>query len=74
MTDAVSRRWTVEEFFAWQERQPERYELVDGFPIRMMAGAKNVHGNSQGGMSLKYHSLVEFAFDERILGDLGLRL
>jgi len=29
--------------FAWQERQPERYELVDGFPIRMMAGAKNVH-------------------------------
>jgi len=34
---------TVEEFFAWQERQPERYELVDGFPARMMAGAKNVH-------------------------------
>jgi len=30
--------------------------------------------NSQGGMSLKYHSVVEFAFDERILGDLGLRL
>jgi Uma2 family endonuclease len=43
MTDAAPRRWTVEEFFAWQERQPERYELVDGFPIRMMAGAKNVH-------------------------------
>jgi len=34
---------TVEEFFAWQERQPERYELVDGFPARMMTGAKNVH-------------------------------
>jgi Uma2 family endonuclease len=43
MTDAAPRRWTVEEFFAWQERQPERYELVDGFPMRMMAGAKNVH-------------------------------
>src|SRR5260370_3357982 len=43
MTDAASRRWQLEEFFAWQERQPERYELVDGFPIRMMAGAKNVH-------------------------------
>jgi Uma2 family endonuclease len=41
MTDAAPRRWTIEEFFAWQERQPERY--VDGFPIRMMAGAKNVH-------------------------------
>lgn len=43
MTEAAPRRWTAEEFFAWQEKQPERYELVDGFPIRMMAGAKNVH-------------------------------
>ena|SRR6266481_734502 len=37
-------------------------------------GANGDISNSQGGMSLKYHSLVEFAFDERILGDLGLRL
>jgi len=43
MTDAAPQQWTVEEFFAWQEKQPERYELVDGFPVRMMAGAKNVH-------------------------------
>ena len=43
MTDAAPRQWTIEEFFAWQEKQPERYELVDGFPVRMMAGAKNVH-------------------------------
>jgi Uma2 family endonuclease len=34
---------TVDEFFAWQEKQAERYELVDGFPVRMIAGAKNVH-------------------------------
>ena len=34
---------TVDEFFAWQESQSERYELVDGQPLRMMAGAKNVH-------------------------------
>src|SRR5262249_33965570 len=27
MTDAARRRWTVEEFFAWQERQSERYEF-----------------------------------------------
>jgi Uma2 family endonuclease len=43
MTEAASRRWTIEEFFAWQEMQPERYELVDGFPVKMMAGARNVH-------------------------------
>jgi Uma2 family endonuclease len=34
---------TVDEFFVWQEKQAERYELVDGFPVRTMAGAKNVH-------------------------------
>jgi Uma2 family endonuclease len=43
MTEPAPRRWTVDEFFAWQEKQAERYELVDGFPVRMMAGAKNVH-------------------------------
>jgi Uma2 family endonuclease len=43
MTDAAPRRWTIEEFFAWQEGQAARYELVDGFPVRMMAGARNVH-------------------------------
>ena len=43
MTETAARRWTVDEFFAWQEKQVERYELVDGFPVRMMAGAKNVH-------------------------------
>jgi Uma2 family endonuclease len=31
------------ESFEWQTRQKERYELVAGFPVRMMAGARNVH-------------------------------
>jgi Uma2 family endonuclease len=43
MTEPAPRGWTVDEFFAWQDKQAERYELVDGFPVRMMAGAKNVH-------------------------------
>jgi len=43
VAEPAPRRWTLEEFFAWQESQPERYELVDGQPLRMMAGAKNVH-------------------------------
>ena len=30
-------------FFDWIERQDERYELADGIPIRMMAGAKQSH-------------------------------
>jgi Uma2 family endonuclease len=43
MTETAHRRLTVAEFFAWQEKQADRYELVDGSPLRMMAGAKNVH-------------------------------
>ena len=35
--------WTVEQFFAWQVRQTARYELVGGRPVRLMAGARNVH-------------------------------
>ena len=34
---------TVEQFFAWQEGRAERYELVNGEPLRLTAGAKNVH-------------------------------
>lgn len=43
MSQPIERRWTVEEFFAWQGRQSERYEFVAGFPIRKMAGASHAH-------------------------------
>lgn len=33
----------AEEFFAWQAEQDELYELVDGLPLQMMAGAKRRH-------------------------------
>lgn len=39
------KKWTAEEFFTWQEKQEARFELVDGFPIRMMTGARNVHND-----------------------------
>jgi Uma2 family endonuclease len=43
MSDPALQPWTIEQFFDWQARQPDRYELVGGFPVRMMAGARNVH-------------------------------
>ena len=43
MAHATLSAWTHEQFFAWQERQDDRYELVDGQPLRMMAGASNAH-------------------------------
>ena len=38
-----TRPWTLDEFFAWQVEQDERYELVNGYPARMMTGASNRH-------------------------------
>lgn len=43
MLDRSTQPLSVDDFFAWQERQPERYELVGGVPVRLMAGARNVH-------------------------------
>ena len=45
MAEPQRRLMTPEEFFAWQENQEERYELVDGIPVplRGMTGASNSH-------------------------------
>ncbi len=43
MADPALQPWTVAQFFAWQAGQTERYELVSGVPVRLMAGARNVH-------------------------------
>ena len=43
LAETAPRGMTVEQFFAWQEGRAERYELVNGEPLRLTAGAKNVH-------------------------------
>ena len=43
MLDRREDPMSVDAFFAWQEGRAERYELVGGVPVRMMAGARNVH-------------------------------
>jgi Uma2 family endonuclease len=43
MDDQALRRMTADEFFAWQQAQEDLYELVGGYPLRMMAGASRRH-------------------------------
>ncbi len=43
MADPAQRPWTNEAFFRWQAGQVDRYELVGGVPVCMIAGARNVH-------------------------------
>lgn len=42
MTEPALRAMGVDEFFAWGERQENRYEYVDGFPV-LMPGASRRH-------------------------------
>ena len=49
MLDKPRRRMTPEEFYAWQETQEDKSELVDGYPVprwpdvEMMTGASRRH-------------------------------
>lgn len=43
MAETAPQPWTVDAFFAWQERQADRYELVGGFPLKVTATAPNLH-------------------------------
>lgn len=40
-------RWTLEEFLAWEETQPERHEFIRG-EVFAMVGARRVHGTVSG--------------------------
>jgi Uma2 family endonuclease len=41
--EKAEKPMSAEEFFGWQEQQEDRYELVEGFPVKMMTGASNFH-------------------------------
>ena len=43
MSQTAAKPMTLAEFFAFQETEDVRYELVNGQPLRMMAGAARVH-------------------------------
>jgi Uma2 family endonuclease len=42
MSEPLPKPWTVDDFLAWERRQPERYEFFGGM-IRMMVGGSNAH-------------------------------
>jgi Uma2 family endonuclease len=43
MGGAAVKLMELDEFFVWQLGQDVRYELVDGVPVEMMAGASGLH-------------------------------
>lgn len=51
---AVSAPLTLDDFLAWEERQPERYELVGGV-VRLMAGGTEDHDRISGNIFAALH-------------------
>ncbi|MBL8549413.1 MAG: Uma2 family endonuclease [Hyphomonadaceae bacterium] len=47
MADTAHRRWTLEEYLAWEADQPTRNEFIDGRP-RAMVGGTNAHNRISG--------------------------
>jgi Uma2 family endonuclease len=43
MADAAQKLMTIDDFFVWQQSQDERYELVEGVPVKLMTGASEIH-------------------------------
>jgi Uma2 family endonuclease len=43
VAERALKTMSVEEFLVWQVDHEDRYELVDGFPIKMMSGASDFH-------------------------------
>lgn len=43
MAETYQRSMTAEEFLDWQLGQEDRYELIDGYPIKLMTGATDYH-------------------------------
>lgn len=43
MANVAYQTMSVDEFLIWSLDQEDRYELVEGHPVKMMAGASNYH-------------------------------
>ncbi len=52
MAETRERRWTLDEFLEWSEGKASRYELVNGQPLRMTAGAKRIHDDIVANITL----------------------
>lgn len=76
MADPVSRQMTPEEFFVWQLRQDERYELVDGIPTlrhRMMTGSSTQHDQATVNIIASLHAQLRGSACRPTTADVAIR-
>ncbi|MRI54320.1 Uma2 family endonuclease [Methylobacterium sp. DB1607] len=76
MADPARRLMTPEEFFAWQLHQEERYELVDGVPIRrhrMTTGSSTQHDRVTVNIIASLHTQLRGSGCRPMTADIAIR-
>jgi Uma2 family endonuclease len=71
MAEPAEKRWTVEEFLAWDDGTDRRYELVDG-RIMAMAPPSEAHAAIVANLGGELRSRLRPPC--RVLGEFGVRL
>jgi Uma2 family endonuclease len=71
MAEPAEKRWTVEEFLAWDDGTDRRYELVGG-QIVAMAPPSEAHAAIVANLTLRIGSQLRPPC--RVLGEFGVRL
>jgi Uma2 family endonuclease len=71
MAEPAEKRWTVEEFLAWDDGTDRRYELVGG-EIAAMAPPTEAHAAIVSSLTIRIGNQLRPPC--RVLGEFGLRL
>jgi Uma2 family endonuclease len=71
MAEPAEKRWSVEEFLAWDDGTDRRYELVDG-RIMAMAPPSEAHAAIVSNLTIRIGNQLQPPC--RVLGEFGVRL
>jgi len=76
MNIIAPERMTVEEFLAWSEGRPGRFELLDGRPVEMMSPERMAHVRTKTAIHFALQSAIrERGLDCEAIGDgIGVRI
>jgi Uma2 family endonuclease len=69
MAEPAEKRWTVDEFLAWDDGTDRRYELVDG-QIVAMAPPSEAHGTIVANITIRIGSQLQAPC--RVVGEAGV--
>ena len=71
MAEPAVKRWTIDEFLAWNEGTDRRYELIDGAPVAM-APPSEAHGTIVANLAIRIGAQLEPPC--RVVGEAGILL